>query len=231
MALFEEAEREREPHMVPIDVQQSAERTQMRAKLLETQDQLRTDQVQVEMKSQLVQEKDQTHSRFHERARNSRDNDKDKCDKLETDDHEDNDAFPSDERKREILADIRARGCVIKDSALSAKRKREILADIVEKNRKREMSAIERQPRRKPSAVEEDLFDELFGTDDDVVELGGTVVRGKRRYCCLGCYNRGIGSKVYTELWQCYSCGLDLRARRGPGTEGIAGSQCLPKPT
>ena len=79
--------------------------------------------------------------------------------------------------------------------------------------------------------VEEDLSDGLFGPDDDVVELGGTVLRGGRRYCCLGCYNRGIGSKVYTELWQCYSCGLDLRARRGPGTEGIAGSQCLPKPT
>ena len=43
--------------------------------------------------------------------------------------------------------------------------------------------------------------------------LGGTVLAG-RRYCCLDCINRGIGSKDHKESWQCYSCGLDLRAQR-----------------
>ena len=50
------AERQREPQLVPIDLQQSAERTQLRAKLLEAQDQLRKDHIQVEMEMQLVQE-------------------------------------------------------------------------------------------------------------------------------------------------------------------------------
>ena len=50
------AERQRESHFVPFAVQQPAERTQLRAKLLEAQDQLRKDHIQVEMEMQLVQE-------------------------------------------------------------------------------------------------------------------------------------------------------------------------------
>ena len=50
------AERQPEPQLVPIQLQKPAERTQLRAKLLEAHDLLRRDQVQVEMEMQLAQD-------------------------------------------------------------------------------------------------------------------------------------------------------------------------------
>ncbi len=40
--------------------------------------------------------------------------------------------------------------------------------------------------------------------------LGGSVLAG-RRYCCLDCIHRGIGSKDDNESWHCYSYRLHLR--------------------
>ena len=69
---------------------------------------------------------------------------------------------------------------------------------------------------------------QLHGSVNERI-LGGTVLKG-RRYCCLDCINRGIGSKVHKELWQCCSCGSDLRAYRDPDEEGIAGSDSQAEP-